>query len=196
MFKFKKILTLGLAMVAVCGAVACGTPNETPNDDNMYSQNSVVSEGFDMYIVGSSWNKWDEKSVTKHPDLKFAAVGDGTYKYTVNITATLDAAWWGFKFIANDSWNPQFGMEDIDYDKCNEGFKELLKVVEVNNYSEYKAKYKSGTSNRSNVSFCQLANNAGMGTYEIVYNPANFEAMDENDTTYLHKFVVNFTKAA
>ena len=192
MFKFKKILTLGLAMVAVCGAVACGATN----DDDMYSQNSVVSEGFEMYIIGSSWNSWDIKTVTNDPNLKFAAVGDGTYKYTVNITATLDAAWWGFKFIANDSWNPQFGMEDIDYDKCNEGFKNLLKVKEVNNYSEYKTKYKAGTSNRSEIWFSQLANNAGMGTYEIIYNPANFEAINENDTTYLHKFVVNFTKAA
>ena len=48
MFKFKKILTLGLAMVAVCGAVACGTPN----NDDMYSQNSVVSEGFDIVALG------------------------------------------------------------------------------------------------------------------------------------------------
>lgn len=191
MFKMKKLLTLGLAMVAVCGAVACA-----PKDD-MYSQNSVVSQGFDMYIVGSNWNNWKPETIKDDPTVKFTAVGDGTYKYTVNITTELDASSWGFKFIASNSWDSQFGMEDIDYEKCNNAFKTLLTTaVDVKDYTEYKAKYRSGTSNRSNISFCQLEGGVGVGTYEIVYNPANFEAIEENDTTYLHKFVVNFTKAA
>lgn len=156
--KITKLLLLPLCAAAVLGAaVGCGgTSSSTSSGDEFEVNSNPGTEGFNMWIVGSSWSNWAPDKVTD--DLKFTSVtGTAKLTYTVNISAADDAAWWGFKFVGQQAWSPsQFGMEDIDYEKCNDAFKTLVKDAEgVNNYTEYKAKWKKGTGDRSNISFCQ-----------------------------------------
>lgn len=203
--KITKLLLLPLCAAAVLGAaVGCGG---TSSEDEFDVNSNPVRDNFDMWIVGSDWANWEPKDVGK--EQQFERQSDGTYKYTVTITTERDESWWGFKFIAGNTWTSQFGMEDIDYEKCNDAFKQLVKTTTiteddtdgVTTYEEYKAKWKEGTGNRSNVSFCQhkaadeTYDHAGAGTYDIIYNPSNFESVEANSTTYSHKFVINFTKA-
>lgn len=205
--KISKLLLLPLCAAAVLGAaVGCGETTSSSSSGDEFDVNSnPVRENFDMWIVGSNWANWTPADVGDKE--QFTRLDNGTYKYTVTITD--DTQWWGFKFISGKAWTTQFGLEDVDYDKCNDAFKALVKTATVSEddadgittYEEYKAKYKEGTSNRSNVSFCQTKDasdaytHAGEGTYEIIYNPANFESIEENSTTYSHKFVINFTQA-
>ncbi len=196
--KITKLLLLPLCAAAVLGAaVGCGgTSSSTSSEDEFDVNSNPGTEGFNMWIVGSAWSNWAPDKVTD--DLKFTNVtGTAKLTYTVTISAADDENYWGFKFVGQKSWSPsQFGMEDIDYEKCNDAFKTLVKDAEgVNNYTEYKNKWKEGTSNRSNVSFCQKENHIGVGTYKFTYDPLNFESESANDTTYSHKIVVEFTKA-
>lgn len=213
--KITKLLLLPLCAAAVLGAaVGCGGTSSSSEDEFDVNSNPV-RDNFDMWIVGSDWANWTPEDVGK--EQQFERQSDGTYKYTVTITTEKDESWWGFKFIAGNTWTSQFGMEDIDYEKCNDAFKELVKTTTVTEddtdgvttYEEYKAKWKEGTGNRSNVSFCQnkktvtkeddtteeVFTHVGAGTYDIIYNPSNFESIEANSTTYSHKFVINFTKA-
>lgn len=196
--KITKLLLLPLCAAAVLGAaVGCGgTSSSTSSEDEFDVNSNPGTEGFNMWIVGSAWGNWAPDKVTD--DLQFKNVtGSAKLTYTVTISAADDENWWGFKFVGQKSWNPsQFGMEDIDYEKCNDAFKTLVKDAEgVNNYTEYKAKWKEGTSNRSNVSFSQKENHIGAGTYKFTYDPLNFDSESANETTYSHKIVVEFTKA-
>ncbi len=198
--KITKLLLLPLCAAAVLGAaVGCGGTTSS-SEDEFDVNSSPTRENFDMWIVGSDWASWTPAEVGE--EQQFERQSDGSYKYTVTITTEKDESWWGFKFIASNTWTTQFGMEDIDYEKCNDEFKALVKTTNgINTYEEYKAKWKEGTGNRSNVSFCQhqaadeTYDHAGAGTYEIIYNPANFESEEANSTTYSHKFVINFTQA-
>ncbi len=200
--KITKLLLLPLCAAAVLGAaVGCGGTSSSEPEFDVNSNPTV--EGFDMWVVGSAWASWEPKNV--NDSLKFSkSNGSAALTYTVTITNAADEAYWGFKFIGQKSWSPsQYGMEDIDYENCNEAFKTLVKdYYNVKNYTEYKAKWHEGTSNRSNVQFGENKDasgaftHLGAGTYKITYNPANFDSVDENDTTYSHKFVVEFTKAA
>lgn len=217
--KITKLLLLPLCAAAVLGAaVGCGgTSSSTSSEDEFDVNSNPGTEGFNMWIVGSAWSNWTPDEVTD--DLKFTNVtGTAKLTYTVTISAADDENWWGFKFVGQKSWNPsQFGMEDIDYEKCNDAFKELVKTTTiteddtdgVTTYEEYKAKWKAPTSNRSNVSFCQnkktvtkeddtteeVFTHVGAGTYKFTYDPLNFESESANETTYSHKIVVEFTKA-
>ncbi len=211
--KITKLLLLPLCAAAVLGAaVGCGGTSSSSGDE--FEQESNNGEGFTMWVVGSDWNSWTPSTVGDAQAFKKQA--DGTFKYTVTISKErnekvskgeddkYNADYVGFKFIAAKSWDSQFGMEDVDYDNCNDAFKKLVKdVYDVKDYTEYKAKWHEGTSNRNNLSFQKLTideegnvtDALGAGSYEIVYNPANFFSLEENDTTYLHKFVVNYTAA-
>lgn len=188
MFK-KRMVIIGLAALASLGMAGCNKGDELD-----FERVSVEPESFDMWVVGSAWANWTPANVSDTE--KFTRNADGLMEYTVTVD---HSGWWGFKFISTKAWSAQYGMEDVDYEKCNQAFKDELTALDatVVDYTSFKAKYKEGTGNRSNVSlYDEKKENVGNGTYKITYDPTNFETIDENDTTYSHKFVIEYTKAA
>jgi hypothetical protein len=98
-------------------------------------------------------------------------------------------AWCGFKFIAGPSWGAQYGMEDVDFSKSNDAFKN--QYVDEEGNVKPKTAWAEGTGNRSNVEA------KVPGTFHIEYYFLNFESETlENGNTHSNKFVITFTPAA
>lgn len=186
MFNKKALLLVGCAFLLVgCGGAAA--------DEGMdYEQNTnpeiVESE---MYIIGSHWNNWDPASIKEaNPSCKFVKNEEGLYEYTATVTADMAGAWVGFKFIGTNSWNQQYGAEDIDIDACNDAYKTLIGYTDR---AGYEAINKEGVSNRTNVINTTI-DASYVGTYLITYNPFDFRS--SGDLPYGYKFVIDFTPAA
>lgn len=180
MFKKAKLLLLGAA--ALVSLVGCGESQKevcSPDDEFCQNENPTV-QGFEMYVIGSHWNSWDPATIKSAEGCAFAKQSDGTYIWSATITQEMVDAWCGFKFIADNSWGSQYGMEDVNYNKSNDAFKEM--VGEKSNYVK-------GTSDRSNIEIKKA------GTVEVVFDPANFESEQTTATTYTNKFAVTFTVA-
>lgn len=193
MFKTKKIALVGLSMAALIGGSLVGCGSETVEPE--FEQNtSVQTEGFKLAVVGSQWKNWNPKEAFESADLNFTKQSSGLFTYTVTITSEIASGWWGFKFVGQADWNPaQYGLEDIDFDSCNAAFKKLVtdKNSDVTDATSYYAKFKGGSSNRTNISSDALDSKAG--AFDITYNPANFWSDEDGHS---HKIVVNFTAAA
>ena len=56
MFKMKKILLVGGALLLLAGCSKPAEPEFEQNED-------PIVEGFTMYIIGSHWNNWDTKTI-------------------------------------------------------------------------------------------------------------------------------------
>ncbi|MDY4158646.1 MAG: hypothetical protein SOY02_00095 [Candidatus Onthovivens sp.] len=169
MFKMKKILLVGGALLLLAG---CSEPEFEQNED-------PIVEGFSMYIVGSHWNNWEPSTIKEaNPSCAFT-YDEATklYVYDATVTADMLKGWVGFKFISGNSWDSQYGMEDIDYSICNDTFTTMVGV---------KAQYKEGAKNRSNI-VAKVA-----GTYHITYNPADFRSDTIKDgVTHTYKFGIS-----
>ena len=169
MFKMKKILLVGGALLLLAGCSKPAEPEFEQNED-------PVIEGFSMYIIGSHWNNWDTKTIKEaNPSCAFT-YDEKTklYVYDATITEEMLTGWVGFKFISSNSWDSQYGMEDVDYSICNDTFKTMVGD---------KAQYTKGASDRSNI----VATVAG--TYHITYNPADFRSDTlDNGNTHSYKF--------
>ncbi len=196
MFKKKSLFAFGMATLALCGVLtACNDKEENPDD--FFETSEVTPDGFEMYIVGSNWNNWDTATIKEaDPSCTFTKASSTEYTFNAVVTEEMNAGWWGFKFIADNSWTSQYGMEDIDYENCNDAFKAIVTAAnpDVVDYASYQAKFKEGSSNRSNVSF--PGTEGAVGTYTVKYNPINFDTVDANSITYTKKFVVDFTPAS
>lgn len=179
MLKKAKLLLIGAA--ALVSLVGCGTKTETCTDEDEFCQNdNPTIQGIEMYVVGSHWNSWDPSTIKDAEGCSFKKQSDGTYTWSATITQEMVDAWCGFKFIADNSWSSQYGMEDVNYEKSNDAFKEM--VGEKENFKE-------DTKNRSNVVVTKA------GTIEIEYDPTNFTSEQTSATTYTNKFAVTFTAA-
>lgn len=169
MFKMKKILLVGGALLLLAGCSKPAEPEFEQNED-------PIVEGFTMYIIGSHWNNWDTKTIKEaNPSCAFTYDEETKlYVYDATITEEMLTGWVGFKFISSNSWDSQYGMEDVDYSICNDTFTTMVGD---------KTQYKEGTGNRSNI----VATVAG--TYHITYNPADFRSDTlDNGNTHGYKF--------
>lgn len=198
----KKKILAGL-LSFICAAtllVSCGEP--TPVEDpNEFEQNTEeIPANINMYIIGSHWNSWDPGTIDKaNPSCAFeidpTSSGLGVkYTFSIEVTQDMVNAWCGFKFIASPAWTSQFGMEDVDFSKCNEDFLKLV-VGDKNGDGKFDvqdkyAAFKEGTSNRNNI----VATAAGK--YEIEYYPYNFSSETVEGVLYQNKFAIEFTPAA
>ncbi len=182
MFSKTKLL---LCTFALFGLVACG--NNAGGDDE-FEQNtgSFQAPVPTMYIVGSHWANWDPAAAAADPELAFTmkAGSSSVMEYDVTLTSEMLAGYVGFKFVAGGSWDVQYGMEDIDFDSCNEAFRNLFPGREKNSWKE-------GTNNRSNVQGYD-DNSLAAGVYHIEYDSLNVKT-DMDSLGY--KFVINFTAA-
>ena len=64
MFKMKKILLVGGALLLLAGCSKPAEPEFEQNED-------PIVEGFTMYIIGSHWNNWDTKTIKEARDLAY-----------------------------------------------------------------------------------------------------------------------------
>ncbi len=181
MFNKTKVLLCSLAVLGGLGLVAC---NQQPDERDSFEQNTNKFEANEeMYIIGSHWHGWDNIKTIKeaNPSCRFTRVTSNEYTFDAVVTADMVAngANAEFKFIASNSWNVQYGMEDVDFDECNAAFKALFP-------DKTKESWNQGSSNRSNVT----VNKAG--TYHISYDPYNFKTDDAGRS---FKFVIDFTAA-
>jgi hypothetical protein len=189
---------LGLFTLAACNQE---TKVESPSiNEGEFDQNEeTFIPDIQMYAIGSHWNNWDTASIKEaNPSCAFvkdenSAGLDTKYTYTVTVTEEMAAGWVGFKFIDSNSWSVQYGMEDVDFSRCNEAFLNLIgdqnEDGKVDNEDKV-AKFSKPTSDRSNIEV------TAVGTYVIEYYPYNFESSKTDVTSYSCKFVVTFTPAA
>ena len=191
----KKKILAGLFTVlgaATLTLASCGQKDE-------FDQNTEnIPAKINMYIVGSHWNNWNPSTIADTADFTFMLDENSSglnnkYVYTANVTAENVAAWCGFKFVGATGWEPQYGMEDVDFSKCNEAF--LTQVVgDKNNDGKVDVKdkytFREGTSNRNNIVATVP------GTYVIEYYPYNFTSETVDGVLYQNKFVITFTPAA
>lgn len=200
----KKVLLAALVMASVSGLVACdnttptpvpSTPEveSTPVVDDEFVQNTDTSqfEAASMYVVGSHWNSWTPATIQEAEGCAFTASATIPNCLEIDIVVTQEMidAWCGFKFIAGPSWNTQYGMEDIDYTRSNDAFKNQYKNEDGS--VKEKTSWAEGTGNRSNVE-AKLP-----GTFHIEYYPLNFDSVSlPNGNTHSNKFVVTFTPEA
>lgn len=197
----KKLLVFALSALAVAGLASCGN-NTRVDDPNDFDQNKEeIKADIQVFIVGSHWNSWTpdyDKISVANPSCKFVldetSSGLNTkYTFTATVTQEMIDAWCGFKFVGTMGWSSQWGMEDIDFAKCNKDFLEKV-VGDLNEDGKCdendKYTFKEGTSNRNNV----VA--TAPGTYVIEYYPYNFASETKNDVPYSYKFAVQFTPAA
>lgn len=189
MFNKKLLLILASSMLLV----ACGTkPAASSGDGQDYEQaTSTDASGYSMYIVGSSWNSWNPDNIEEQANCKFQKEASGKLSYDAVITTGMIDSWQGFKFIAHNGWGEQYGVEDIDIEKCNAAFQAVMGVA---THEELEATFTSPTSNRSNVVGATVTA-SHVGTYHIEFDPTNFDSKETDKTTYTYKFVVNFTAA-
>ncbi len=177
MFSKTKML---LCAVALVGLVGCsGSGDEFEQNNSQY-----VAPEETMYVIGSHWNSWTPDTIAEaNPSCKFLRQGETSiYYYDFEVTDTMATESPMFKFIAGSSWDVQYGMEDVDFDACNDAFKALFP-------GKTKEDWKEGTGNRSNI---ELTGDC-VGSYHITYNPYDLRSDDEGRG---FKFVINFTAAA
>lgn len=179
MFKKRSLLVLATAfLLAGCGK---------PADDGMdYGQNENPEVSpFAMYMVGSHWTWEPSEAAGEKANLcKFTKVtGSAKLVYEFDVTAPMVAEWFGFKFVAAGSWNEQFGVEDIDMEACNAGFKTLMGYTTQDAFRET---YNSPPNNRSNIAPSTHVLGAH---FKITYDPLDFRADDD----YTYHFVVDYT---
>lgn len=201
----KKALLAAVLVASFGGLVACDqTPASTPAPstpvvestpvvDDEFVQNTDTSkfEAATMYVVGSHWNSWTPGTIVEAEGCAFTASETIPNCLEIDIVVTQEMidAWCGFKFIAGPSWNTQYGMEDVDFSKSNEAFKN--QYVDEEGNVKPKTAWAEGTGNRSNVEA------KAPGTFHIEYYPLNFESTTlENGNTHSNKFVITFTPAA
>lgn len=177
MFKKAKLLLLGAA--ALVSLVGCGQSQDHSGSEDEFDQNDSEFDGFEMYVVGSHWNSWTPATIKEAEGCKFEKQeGTAVQVWTATITQEMVDAWCGFKFISDSSWSSQFGMEDVNYDKSNQEFIDMVGAKE--NFHE-------GTSNRNNIVVTKP------GTIKVEYDPLNYDAVETTLTTYTNKFAVTFT---
>ena len=141
----------GLMLLACCtllGLVGCGgdqpNPEEKPGDDtpgetiddggmNFEENDDFVPELLHYSIVGNSFANWDTGASAADENLVFEKVDSYTYSLTVDVT-TDDM----FKIIKDGTWDVQYGMEDLNWDKCTAGL-----ITE--------GEYNGPTTNRTNI---------------------------------------------
>lgn len=177
MLKKAKLLLIGAAAL-VC-LVGCGKTEDHSGSEDEFDQNQNEFDGFEMYVVGQYWNNWTPATIKEAEGCKFQKQeGTAVQVWTATITQEMVDAWCGFKFISDSSWSSQFGMEDVNFDKSNQEFKDMVGAKED---------YKEGTNNRSNIEIKKA------GTIKVEYDPLNYDATETSATTYTNKFAVTFT---
>ena len=185
---FALCMAAGLLGLASCNNPTTSSEASVASSEDEFQQNS---ESFaplkaTMYIIGSGWNNWKADTIaTANPSCAFTPYEGSTTKleYTATVTHEMASDWVGFKFIESNSWNVQYGMEDVDLDSCNDAFKNLYA-------GKTKADFTEGASNRTNILNGQNA--AFEGTYHIVYDMLDFRSNDNGGT---YHFVIDFTPA-
>lgn len=183
MFKKTKTLFCGLAaLLLLAGCGGQGTTND--NDDDFNQNKDPHGQGFTMYVVGSDWNNWDPPTITEAEGCAFKK-DEATGLYTIDLVITEEMAavdrFCAFKFISSNSWSSQYGMEDLNWEKCDDTFKNQYKEKNPDLKKTY---WHEGTSNRSNIE-AYVA-----GTWHIEYNPANFTSEEVDGVPYTNKFTI------
>ena len=192
---------LGLFALAACNQDS--EPAAPSINDGEFDQNEeTYIPDIKMYVIGGYWNSWNPETIADaNPSCTFvkdenSAGLDTKYTYSVVITDAMVAENENgveFKFLGTNSWSVQFGMEDVDFDKCNAAFLALFEDQngdgKVDNADKAEI-YTGPTTNRTGYR-AKVA-----GTYVIEYYPYNFESNQTDVTTYTCKLVVNFTPAA
>ena len=137
-----------------------------------------IQQGAQLYIIGSHWNNWDPGTIYQNKECTFKNVGE-YYTLTVEITKEMIESWVGFKFICDNSWAYQLGMEDVNWEACNQAFKDL--------FPEGKKAYTESVSNRSNIV------PTSPGVMVIKYYPFDFTTEYlGNGSTHTTKLVIEF----
>ena len=195
-----KKLFIGLfALLSLFTLVACSEKNseeKTPVDPNEFEQNEeTFVPDINMWVVGSHWNSWDPTTLGDAQAFvkDENSVGlDTKYTFTLTVTQEMIDASCVFKFVGAKGWNVQFGMEDIDYSKCNQAFIDMIGDKNEDGKCDAQDKYffHEGTGNRNNVVVGQP------GTLVIEYYPYNFASEEVDGVPYSCKFAVQFTPAA
>jgi len=175
MFKRTKSLFCGIAAILLLAG--CGGQPST-GDDDFDQNNKPQGQGFEMYVIGSNWNSWNPDTIKEAAGCAFKKDAS-TGVYTIDLTITDEMAGKAeFKFIATNSWNDQYGMEDVNWEASNDAFK--------NQYpGKTKHDWHEGTSNRSNIKVVTS------GSWHIEYNPANFTGEEFEGVPYANKFTIS-----
>ena len=189
---------LGLFSLVSCGSDDEGnteTPVVTPDDGEFEQNPETFIPDIKMWIVGSHWQSWTPGNLTDAEAFvkdETSAGLDTKYTYTVVVTQEMIDAWCGFKMVGALGWSPQYGMEDVDFEKSNQAFLDMVGDVNEDGVCDKNDKYffHEGTSNRNNIVVTTP------GTLVIEYYPYNFASETVNDVPYACKFVVTFTPAA
>ena len=202
-----KKLFIGLfVFLGLLSLTACQLPDflgsdqqdDAPAADEFdQNKNEFIAEN-NMWIIGSHWNGWNQLTIMEaDPSCKFvkdetSSGLDTKYVYTIEVTQEMINAWCGFKFIGAADWSPQFGMEDVDFEKSNEAFLNMVGDVNEDGEIDKNDKYffHEGTSNRNNIVI------TAPGTYVIEYYPYNFASEEVNGVPYSCKFAIQFTPVA
>lgn len=146
-----------LACGVLLGLVGCGNEEVVPDDPNKGNDNPgtvVGDDGMDFdenddfepelltySIVGSRWGANPDKpgdywTPATSVDVKENVfTKQDSYVYTLTLDVKVGDQ---FKVVKDGSWTVQYGMEDLNWDKCTEG---LLPEGDYNN----------GPSNRTNI---------------------------------------------
>lgn len=191
-----KKLFIGLfVLLGLFALVSCGE-EEAPADEFEQNEETFVPD-INMWVVGSHWNSWDPTTLDKaNPSCAF--VKDETseglntkYTYTLTVDQAMIDAWCGFKMVGALGWSPQYGMEDVDFEKSNQAFLDMVGDKNEDGVCDAKDKYAfaEGVSNRNNIVV------TAPGTLVIEYYPYNFAAEEVEGVPYSCKFVVTFTPA-
>lgn len=187
MFNKKVLLAAVLLLGTAGGLVACG--EEAGNEFEQNTDESQFEEAA-MYVIGSHWNGWSESTIKEAEGCKFtkSATIPNCLEIDIVVTEAMmeEADYIGFKFIASNSWTAQYGMEDIDYTKSNDAFKNLYKNEDGT--VKDKTSWSEGSSNRSNIEV------KAAGTYHVEYYPLNFDNITlPNGNSHSNKFVITYT---
>ena len=188
-------LLLGLFTLAAC-APKTDLPDIPAAEDGEFDQNEeTYVPDIHMWVVGSHWNSWDPTTLTDAQAFvkdENSAGLDTKYVYTLTVTQDMIDAWCGFKMVGAYGWSPQYGMEDVDFEKSNQAFLDMVGDKNEDGVCDAKDKYlfTEGTSNRNNIVVTKP------GTLVIEYYPYNFASEEVDGVPYACKFVVNFTPAA
>lgn len=177
----KKLLLSALLLVSLAGVAGCANTT-TPDTGDDFEQNTDTSlfEPATMYVVGSNWNSWTPATIETAEGCAFEKSADTPNCLEIDITIETSGQ---FKFIAGPSWSTQYGMEDVDFEKSNQAFKDAI--------GKDKSEFKEGTGNRSNIEI------SVPGSLHIEYYPLNFDTVQlDNGNTHSFKFVIEFTPAA
>ena len=191
-----KKLFIGLfVLLGLFTLASCGEDKEEVNAGEFEQNQEEYVPEINMWVVGSHWNSWDPTTLTD----AYAFVKDETtsglnvkFTFTVEVTQEMIDSWCGFKMVGALGWNPQYGMEDVDYSKCNQAFIDMIGDKNEDGVCDAKDKYafKEGTSNRNNIVV------TAPGTLVIEYYPYNFASENVDGVDYSCKFAVQFTPAA